>query len=533
MRLLYWGNMRIDYDQVQILQNAHAILSQDFSLIGPKTGPANMFMGPLIYYVAVPFVYVFGDFMAVVYTPLFFSLLTGAALYWLTSKYIEKKEALIVLALWAFSPFLIDLDRIFWNPNLTLLAAALLFIPQLKSRADSKTFLFLFAGAFLAYQAHFSGFLLVGLGILLALYLRHPWKYVLCIGAGLTLSLLPTLLFDIRNDYLNFRGLMALFSSQDGRNFWFLIQDSFHNMYILAETLGKILLFRNSTPTIVVTGAFLFGFAFSFFRKEKIVPLTFVWCLIIALCFSFYRGPKPEYYFLIAVPPLLLLLAAMASNLKNLSLFLILLFFGAHAFYSSSDAYKKGSGMTIAHLQKIQKHVLAQPVKDIQYDMPFGTAFGASYIVSRIPLSEEGSTLHISYPHHLQYQGLTEIGDVGVWADKRNPAQDYVTTDSYFLTAKPGYFFYSNTYPRPMTEPYDVYMVVFEGRVLGELSVAPQTYDQEPWVQECLANKNIVRGVWMEKTENTYVYRKGGFCLEFQMKDGAMQSVETMEIQIL
>lgn len=48
-----------NFDQIQIAENSQKIFSGDLVLIGPRTGPAAMFTGPLIYYVAAPFQAVF------------------------------------------------------------------------------------------------------------------------------------------------------------------------------------------------------------------------------------------------------------------------------------------------------------------------------------------------------------------------------------------------------------------------------------------------------------------------------------------
>jgi hypothetical protein len=161
-----------------------------------------------------------------------FSIITGITLYFVIKKYIGIKEALITTTLWAFSPLIVNLDRVFWNPNLILLATVLIFVPLLKVTADKYSYALLFIGAFLSYQAHFSGFLLVALGIFFILYLRRSWKLIIPIIIGLLISLIPTALFDIRHEFLNFNGLLALFSSKGETNFLPITKDFFKNIYI-------------------------------------------------------------------------------------------------------------------------------------------------------------------------------------------------------------------------------------------------------------------------------------------------------------
>ena len=136
LRALPYKNTTVGFDQVQILEEASKINSGDFTLIGPRTGPAQMFTGPLIYYFTVPFLLIFGDLATIVIVPLVLSVITGLAIYALVIKYKGPTEALLSVSVWAFSPLLIRLDRVFWNPNLLILATALLYFPLLDNKKN-------------------------------------------------------------------------------------------------------------------------------------------------------------------------------------------------------------------------------------------------------------------------------------------------------------------------------------------------------------------------------------------------------------
>lgn len=95
-RVLFPTNVSLGFDQVQILENASKILQGDLSLIGPRTGPASIFTGPLIYYLTSPILFIFGEVVAVYLTPLLFALITGLVLYWLVFYYVGPDEAVII-----------------------------------------------------------------------------------------------------------------------------------------------------------------------------------------------------------------------------------------------------------------------------------------------------------------------------------------------------------------------------------------------------------------------------------------------------
>jgi len=122
------------FDQVQIAQAVDAIVAGNPTLIGPRTGPASMFNGPLIYYVSAGLSLFTSMPYAIAYTALLLSCITGLVVAVLSLRYLKKSHAPIPVILWAFSPFLVSLDRIVWNPNIMVLAATLSFFPLLKKK---------------------------------------------------------------------------------------------------------------------------------------------------------------------------------------------------------------------------------------------------------------------------------------------------------------------------------------------------------------------------------------------------------------
>lgn len=275
-------NTPFAFDQVQIAQAADEIRAGDLTFIGPRTGPAAMFTGPLIYYVAAGFAMILLTPQAVVAAALFFALLTGAFIGWLSTIYLGKKTGLIFTVLWAFSPFIIGLYKIAWNPNIMILAAALIFLPLLReSRLNWKDSLFILGGAFLGYQAHFSGFLLIPL-LVLSLLIRYLWRVdsllriclnVVIAGVGLVTSMLPTLLFDYRNDWLNARGFLSLLQNRDQVSDYQIVSRMIEKLLIVLETAGKIVL--GSTPgfaLLVVVGLSLIGLFV--LQSIKNIPLS-------------------------------------------------------------------------------------------------------------------------------------------------------------------------------------------------------------------------------------------------------------------
>ena len=188
-----WQAFSLSFDQVQILTNAEKIISGKLTLIGPRTGPANTFTGPLIYYLAALLIALFGSIKTAVLLPIILSTVTGLILYYLSIQYLDKKTALFSFIIWSISPLLINLDRILWNPNLSLMAFAFVFYPLIFAKKINKVDLLLIAlGSFLSYQAHFSAFLLPVIVFLITIIDHRPKKLFFASLIGLIISLPPT-----------------------------------------------------------------------------------------------------------------------------------------------------------------------------------------------------------------------------------------------------------------------------------------------------------------------------------------------------
>ncbi len=450
------------FDQIQIAQNANQIASGNLTLIGPRTGPADMFTGPLIYYLAGPFSLIVGPAYSTVAVALFISFLTGLTLFGLARKYLSPKINATILTLWALSPLLVKYDRVPWNPNLMFLASALTFIPFLKTKKlDWIDSLIIAAGVFLGYQAHFSGLFLLplaGLGILL----KRRFKLIITPVIGFGLSLAPTILFDLRNDWLNLNGFIQLVSNKDKVATYSIVQRLIQNMYIIIETTGKIFFQDTQLSLILSAGTtiwliFLWQFFLRLKEKEKSwaslfqVIFSLLWITLTGTTMALYRGNNPEYYFFVTLPALLFVIAQVLVK-TQVKLWTIILFLG---FFSSlqTASLSKDLGLTIGSqyqvIKKIHQIDQSHPIGELVYDMEAVETLGLKYLLSQDPLSlsKPGEKVHIIHPNpELPYFDYNIAGSIGLWIDPRkNPNITYFTQDEFIIGLPLGWHFYKPT----------------------------------------------------------------------------------------
>lgn len=522
-RIIYPTHVTPGFDQVQILENSQDILSGDLTLIGPRTGPANMFTGPLIYYLASIFIFIFGDVYSMIIVPACISIITGTLLFFYSSNYVGKKIAWLFLVIWAFSPFIVSLDRLFWNPNLIVMSTILLFFPLMSDRPKKFEYFSILLGSFLAYQAHFSGFMLfitIGLSILI---FRRSLKLFIPLILGLFISLVPTILFDFRNNFLNLHGLISFFQSKGEFDLSNIFLDILHNVYIITETTGKIFLHFNSTWTIMTAGLMLLIGGIFLVKKNHKIRHSYLWIAVVALGYAFYSSNKPEYYFLILLPALILISAKVLTKLPQICLFFLMVFFVLSSTIINLTSYSKITGLTISNILEIRKYLDQALVKSIVYDTSFGNDTGIKYFLRDIDLSPSGLTYHVVSPNNNTFSTMIKISDVGIWAEEDLPARRQILTPSYILGSNVEYSLLRDYYQNLPQENYDNYVIIKNEQVVGRLAIAKDNAEFE-WISSCqFTDSDLKVGSWIKVGDDQYFQNLTGYCVRVKTMEPILQ----------
>lgn len=455
LRVRHWGDYVFGFDQVQILENAEHIIQGNMTLIGPRTGPAQMFTGPAIYYVTAGFLLFVHSPYVLIADVIFFTLVSGGvSLYLLHRIGQTKMHRVVFLTIWAISPFLVSMDRILWNPSLMFMASALCFFPlyrliemkRVTLTKDWLDFSLIGIGTFLGYQAHFSGLFLpaivVGSAVVLKKWRLTLWL-ILATLFGLIVTLIPTLVFDVRNDWLNARGLLALISGDGGVSMLQRLQQLVISFSQSISIVGNIFFWYANTTLALYGGViFITIFLFSLFKKPQrrcadYFPL--IWIFLGTVPFLFYYGDQPEYYYLYQVPAALYIVQQIfVKALSNTRM--VLVFGGICAAYSWSSLQIRSlanTGMNFENQLQIAKLVGEQskevPVKDVVYDMQEVHSRGIKYLIRGLSFSEEGKVFHVQYP--LGASRTTWASeDLGLWVDPRSSHEwNFITKETHII----------------------------------------------------------------------------------------------------
>lgn len=519
------GSYVFGFDQVQILKQAALIHQGDMTLIGPRTGPAAMFTGPLIYYLNAFWGILLPPTISLVVTALFLAGLTGLALYFLTQKYVDTSKAQLLLMIWASSPFLVSLDRIVWNPNLTVLAGSLVLFPCLSlKRWTFKEILLVSLGLWISYQAHFSGFLLVPLAFIgmIRPYRAHVWPmwwWSIPILALIS-SLLPTIWFDVRNDWLNTRGLLALLTSSDRVSAYMLPERLLHKLFVIVESMGKIWWLTNQTLWLTVAGLTALGVGlWVVARQSKSQSLLLGgWLMFLAIGLSLYRESTPEYYFLLGMPVWLMLWSVLFEKTGYWRRWLGI-GLGLYSLLVGISLYSphKQMGMTIGIQQDaaaiIRELANDNPVAEVRFDMVSVDALGLVYLLEQEPWREasKGGVLHVVYPlKETDFYARKVAATVGIWVEKEMSRVSKSWSVYPFMLYLPIQIQALEEVWPPDDVDRQWQLVDEDGRTLATLSFFRKMTEEQATLWQQTAWKEEEIDGWMvpERTDDRRLYRK-------------------------
>lgn len=220
-------NYLFGYDQGEhFLQVKKIIVDRHLTLIGTEVGGGGgFFQGPGWYYLlAIPFIISGGD----PYAGMIFMFIIGLSVvlfaFFFTRKMFDDKTAFMVSLLLAISPVIIIQSRFIWPPfPIPFLTVFLLFFLYRVLQGKEKYLPFLALA--LGFMTHFET--ATAATLLISLLMFSPviffkklvsFSTVLLSIMAFSLTQLPLIVFDIKHDFLNSKGILKLIFSSSSAN---------------------------------------------------------------------------------------------------------------------------------------------------------------------------------------------------------------------------------------------------------------------------------------------------------------------------
>jgi len=303
------------------------IKNAKFTLIGPQTSIGNMYLGPLYYYLMLPFYLVLGTVGPSIGVALF-GVATTYLLWFCGKEWFSKEVGLISAYFYAISPVAIILSRSSWNPNVMPFFALLTIWGIWQFWQKEKFFWLPIIGVTLslAVQSHYLGLLLIPVvGIFWAIKLIELLKKkdkktkslnlfftVYCL-LFIVLTIVPLIWFDLRHNFLNYKSFYKFFSErQTTVNFKFY--KAVPNIWPLWQMVVTRLL-SGKNEIVGFWLALIFGvlpIAFlahkkSIVFKRKAFILVSLWILVGLLGMGLYKQHIYDHYFGFLFPAVFLI----------------------------------------------------------------------------------------------------------------------------------------------------------------------------------------------------------------------------------
>lgn len=309
----------------------HILIDHNLTLIGPGTSVGKMYLGPLYYYVMVPFLAMtYPDPMGPAYAIALLGVATVVLMYTIGKKFVGKRAAAIAALLFAVAPYIVALSRFSWQPNPAPFVALLMMWFTVQALKGKPWKWFWVAVCFtVLVQLHYVALLSAAPSGILFLYdvwknkrKAHVFKtygaIVLSSVLVFMLSQLPLVVFDLRHNGLIRQGFAEFFqslgsTSPPSERLWHVFTDmQGRGMFLTMEQFGfsRELQRFNTISMLVLFGVVLLQLRPKSLRKnprsiELIVLALWVGTSVLAL--SIYRNMIYAHYFLYVLPAVFLL----------------------------------------------------------------------------------------------------------------------------------------------------------------------------------------------------------------------------------
>lgn len=323
----------------QILVNHH------FPAIGPPSSVGSVYLGPLYYYMmAVVMLIFYLNPVAAAAMIALIGVLTTFLIYYLSRQWFGPKAGLVSAFLYSISPVAINYARFSWNPNPVPFFTLLAFLGLYQAHKSGNFKWFILSGVSLAavLQMHYLTLILLPIfGLLWLNELRIFWRYkgerrYFWWGTMLSVILFlvimsPLLIFDLRHNFMNFKGLVQLFSGRDsGVNLslagsFSRLPDIFINSFIGRYLAGNNTILAGIIAILIFIPIVRRLYLYAKKGQMSWVILTLsLWLFLGFLGLMFYKGPIYDHYLAFLSPIPFILLGAISEldlDLKGFKFF--------------------------------------------------------------------------------------------------------------------------------------------------------------------------------------------------------------------
>lgn len=309
-----------------------------FTFLGPTASVGGFYLGPIYYYLALPFYFIFRDPVG----PAVFVALTGVATVWLVYKistdWFGKTAGLTAAWIYAIASLVVRYSRASWNPNPVPFFSLLGVYLAVSGAAERKWWKLVGAGICLGilWQLHYLTLILAPVYLIIILIysniegltFNRTIRQVFFLTVGWMVGFFPFLAFEVYHNFPNTRTVLEFVTRPGGAVLnWEILgltRSVIRNVNRLTFTvfgwqdgfvsrLVSFIAAAGGTAIIIYQGRTYKG---PIFKGWSLL----IWFWLGIIIFSLYQGSISDYYFGFLFPVPAILLGAVAQFLwSNLS----------------------------------------------------------------------------------------------------------------------------------------------------------------------------------------------------------------------
>jgi hypothetical protein len=168
--------------------------------------------------------------------------------------------------------------------------------------------------------------------------------------------------------------------------------------------------------------------------------------------------------------------------------------------------------------------------------MKFGENSGLLYLLSDISYTENGETIHVSYPEKAPYDTAVRIGLASVWVDQRGD-ENHVTEDDFIITYSDRMTIYKDFRSKIDFGPNTSYVVFYDGREVGRLYWLNDKNTPEAYADiRGSCKRDVVKPDCLEEwfqlidDREGYFFPKRNFIFYYLPNEDVVGSLDTVEL---
>ena len=280
------------------------VVNGHLRLIGQETSTQGVFIGPIFYYLLIPFYLIFGmDPIGGVILTTLLGVFGVASFYFVFSKVFNKRTGLVAALIYAASYYTVFNDREV-VPTMPVIIWTAWFFYALNLILKGKQKLgYVLSGVLAGLIWHLNVALVLVLPLIPVAFLfskkKIDWRAVFWGVSFLFITSIPLILFELRHDFSQTRAIAyALNSNQKD-----IISgvDKFRRVLLLASknaaglVWGSVLPISYSWAVYLMLGIFIFIYTKKLISKNQFALIA-LWLVSYVAFFSFYSKILSEYY---------------------------------------------------------------------------------------------------------------------------------------------------------------------------------------------------------------------------------------------